>query len=157
SPRRAWRCSTRSAPACVRPSRSITWYAGNRCRTDRPGRTVHKGRRSARNDRKSDPGPRVDGLLLYLQVGALGTGPTGARVAVEPWEVRAGDLYPDAMPGLEDLAGRDEVDLVLGGHPRLGRDPDDAVDDAHRPAVRPHIDQLRGPIGAHRGRACPHR
>ncbi len=35
------------------------------------------------------------------------------QIPVEPWEITAGDLYPDLMPFFEQVAGGPETDIVF--------------------------------------------
>ena len=63
-------------------------------------------------------------------------------------EVGDRDLDPKPVTGLEYLTRRNQVDEVVSHRSRHGGDPNNAVDDADGPAVRPDIDELCRPIGA---------
>ena len=38
---------------------------------------------------------------------------TGIQIAIEAWEVAAGNFEPDPVPTLEQIAGRDQIDREL--------------------------------------------
>src|ERR687887_656735 len=82
---------------------------------------------SAGDDRQGDvggaPGVVEDGLVGEDEVRLRGGrgGRAVAGIAVVAGEVRTGDVHPQPVAGLEDLAGGDQVDPVLVGSPRGDR------------------------------------
>src|SRR5215510_1492668 len=75
-------------------------------------------------------------------------------------EAAAGDIYPDAVPGLEDIGGRAQFDAVLvdfvRGDQRRAHEraaiarADDSLPNVEGVAIRPHVTQLHGEVGVHR-------
>ena len=63
----------------------------------------------------------VDGLVGLPELGVLAEGVAGVGVAVVVGEVAAGDLHPDPVALLEEVAGRPEVDLEPVDLSRLRR------------------------------------
>src|SRR5262252_2365143 len=53
-----------------------------------------------------------DSLQGWLELGVLGNPPPRVGVPVEAGKVTTGDLHPDPMPCLEDVAGSPQVDRV---------------------------------------------
>src|ERR671937_1824788 len=99
----------------------------------------------------------VDGLAGHLEPGILAEGVAGVGVAVIHGEVTAGDLEPDLVTRLEQVAGRPDLDGVAvdpAGPDEGGvsvRDPVpgplDPVVEVDRSTVRIDIDELGGEIG----------
>src|SRR5215204_5220540 len=106
-----------------------------------------------------------DGLHRWLHLRVRAELVTGVEVAIEAWEVAAAHLKTDAVPLVEEIAGRPEVDLVfvdLAGRdrprsvgPQAVSGADDAVGEIARVAVRVDIDQLPCEIGIRRGGCRP--
>src|SRR5437660_2018181 len=100
-----------------------------------------------------------DGLLGDHRriVGAEGS--AGVEVAIPAREVAAGNIQADAMPDLENVAGRPQVDLILVRLARLDQRwsfslreiavarPDDAVGQILRETIGMDIDQPSYEIG----------
>src|SRR5215467_13647273 len=90
-----------------------------------------------------------DGLQGWFEFGVLGNPSPRVGVPVEAGEVAAGDLHPDPMPRLEDIAGGPQVYRVTIGPARLHQagggsgvavaGADDAVGEVVGTAVRAHV------------------
>src|SRR4030095_11563264 len=75
-------------------------------------------------------------------------------------EAAAGDIYPDAVPRLEDIGGGAQLDAVLVDFVRSDQrgaaeraavaGADDPLADVEGAAVRPDVAQLHGEVGVHR-------
>src|SRR5919197_3634947 len=89
-----------------------------------------------------------DGLQGWFEFAVLGDPPPRVGVTVEAGEVAAGDLHPDPMPRLEDIAGGPQVDRVAirparlhqagGGSGLSVAGADDAVGEVTGAAVLAH-------------------
>lgn len=69
------------------------------------------------------------------------------EIAVPAGEVAGCNLDSDAMPGLDDDAGRPEVDFDLLDATRRGPNPSDTLDKVQRPPVLIDIADPHNPVG----------
>src|SRR6185436_15338176 len=112
------------------------------------------------HDRQHDLGGMlgvvVDGLVRHCQLAVHTEAAAGVWIAVVVRKVRTGDLEPDTMTGLEQVAGRPDRNLIrvdlarLDGLRFLERlaeaRAENAVVEQDRLAVRVHISQLGGEV-----------
>ena len=109
---------------------------------------------------------QVDGIVGDERVGMLADWLAGVRVEVEAREVRAGNIEPDTVAGLEQVAGGRQRDAHLVDFARCHKRflleaiavaaADDRVDQVHVVAAgviragRIHVDQLGGEVAVKR-------
>src|SRR5258708_7421057 len=104
----------------------------------------------------------IYGLRRLPQLGLIDERPARIWIAVEAREVAAGNLQPYAMALEEHVAADPGVDRYLVGLSRRGRrglfervaiaQPQDAVAEVARGAIRKYIHQFRREIGIRRRR-----
>src|ERR1700680_4079521 len=114
-----------------------------------------------RDDRDPDArrvlGIMEDGLPRHNHIRPDPRRLTGVQVAVPAREAAAGHLKPQPVPGAKQIAGRPQVDVVLGRLGGLSMDPEDPIREVDRAAVWIHVAQPGDEVGRRCARAGPQR
>src|ERR1700680_3823944 len=98
-----------------------------------------------------------DGLSRHDHIGPDPSWLTGVQVAVPAREAAAGHLKPQPVPGAKQVAGRPQVDVVLGRLAGLTVYPEDPVCEVDRAAVRIDVAKPGDEGGGRSARAGPQR